>query len=93
MVLSLSRFHDKTYRTSSSTADRGTEILWETLFQTNFWFFIFFGVLEYAVVPSFIDAFYSQNSSNSTKYISWVHALGSTVIPTICTYIVAADKI
>jgi hypothetical protein len=79
---------------SGPGTDAGAAALWGSVFQTNFWYFIAFGVLQYVLVPQVLDkSTINPAVPSSGRWIAYTDAAVSALLPAVGAALVGRGKL
>ncbi len=80
--------------TAPAGTDAGAATLWGAVFQTNFWYFVSFGLLQYVLVPQMLDrSSISPVNPSSGRYIAYLDGAISALIPALTAFAVGRGKL
>ncbi len=75
-------------------ADAGAAALWGSAFQTTFWYFVCFGLLQYVLVPQVLDkSAINPAIPSSARWVAWTDAAISALLPAAGAFAVGRGKL
>ncbi len=79
---------ERSNRAAGTAGNIGSELMWQSIFQTNFWFFIVFGALQHGLLPQLLPQL--LDSTTTTKTLAYVQGGIAAGVPLLGAIAVAS---